>query len=178
MTSNGWMRTRSILPADCARACQQLSLRMDSELSEFELVLLDAHLRRCPDCRAFGESITGVTNALRSVPLERPSLSFQPLRARTRFDTLVTGALRAGSAAAAIAVVAITGLIAFNGSNSAIPESDLAKIRGVLDLHERQLQALDRYSGAPAPQVPRGLVAAERVALRSATSSRRLQGRR
>jgi predicted anti-sigma-YlaC factor YlaD len=152
---------------------------MDSELSEFELVLLEAHLRRCADCRAFGQSITGLTKTLRAGPLEQPTVSFQPLRTRTRFDTLLTGALRAGSAAAAIAVVALTGLIAFNGSTSRVPAGDLAKIRGVLELHERQLQALDSFAQAPAPQVPRGLVAAERVvALRSTTSSRRLQGRR
>ena len=169
---------RSILPADCARACQQLSLRLDSELSEFELVLLEAHLRRCADCRAFGESITGLTNALRTGPVEQPSVSFQPPRTRTRFDTVLTGALRAGSAAAAIAVVALTGLIAFNGSTSTVPAANLTQIRGVLDLHERQLQALDGFAQASRPEVPRGLAAAERVVLRSTRSSRRLQGRR
>jgi predicted anti-sigma-YlaC factor YlaD len=169
---------RSIMPADCARACQQLSQHLDSELSEFELVLLEAHLRRCDDCRAFGQAITGLTETLRTVPMERPSVSFQPPRIRARFDTFLTGALRAGSAAAAVAVVALTGLIAFNGSNSAIPAVDIEQARSVLDLHERQLRQLDAFGHAKSPEVPRGLAAAERTGMPAVTNSRRRQGRR
>ena len=169
------MRMRSILPADCARACQQLSQHMDSELSEFELVLLEAHLRRCDDCRSFGQTINGLTETLRSVPMERPSVSFQPPRIRTRFDALFTGALRAGSAAA-VAVVALTGLIAFNGSSTAIPAVDIEQARSVLSLHEQQLQQLDRAHAET--RVPRGLAAAERVGMPAVSSSRRRQGRR
>jgi predicted anti-sigma-YlaC factor YlaD len=168
---------RSILPADCGRARQQLSLRVDSELSEFEVVLLNAHLTRCDDCRAFEQGITGLTQALRTVPAETPSIAFQPPRRRARLDVLLAGSLRAGSAAAAIAVVAITGLIAFNGSSSQVPAADLAQVRAVLDLHERQLQPLHR-SGDTMPQVPRGVAEAERLTLLVAPSSRRLQGRR
>src|SRR5215210_1148036 len=72
-TSKGWMRMRAIMPADCARASEQLSLRLDSELSEFERVLLEAHLARCANCRAFAESVTGLTMAIRNVPAEQPS---------------------------------------------------------------------------------------------------------
>jgi predicted anti-sigma-YlaC factor YlaD len=168
---------RSILPADCARARQQLSLRLDSELSEFEFVLLSAHLTRCDECRAFEHGITGLTEALRTVAVEKPSISFQPPRRRAGLEVLLAGSLRAGSAAAAVAVVALTGLIAFNGSTSQVPAADLAQVRAVLDLHERQLQALDR-SGETAPQVPRGVAEAERLTLLVSTSSRRLQGRR
>jgi anti-sigma factor RsiW len=172
------MRTRSIMPADCARACQQLSLRMDSELSEFEVVLLEAHLRRCDACRAFGEAITGLTNTLRAGLVERPTVSFQPPRSRTRVDALFTGALRVGSAAAAVAVVALGGLIALNSSTSGVPAAELDRVRGVLEVHERQLQKLDGFTQATRAEVPRGLEAAEPVALRVAKSSRRLQGRR
>jgi predicted anti-sigma-YlaC factor YlaD len=169
---------RSILPADCGRARQQLSLRVDSELSEFELVLLKAHLGRCDDCRAFQQGIKGLTKALRAVPVETPLISFQPPRRRARLDVVLAGSLRAGSAAAAIAVVAITGLIALNGSTSAVSAAELERTRSVLNLHERQLQQLDGVGQASRP-VPRGLAAAERVlAMRVANSSRRLQGRR
>jgi predicted anti-sigma-YlaC factor YlaD len=172
------MRMRSIMPADCARACQQLSQHMDSELSEFELVLLEAHLKRCDDCRAFGHAVTGLTETLRAAAPESPSVSFQPPRIRTRFDLLLTGALRAGSAAAAIAVVALTGLIAFNGSSSGIPAGDIEQARSLLGLHERQLQQIDAFGPAQTPEVPRGLAAAERVGMPAVTSSRRHQGRR
>jgi predicted anti-sigma-YlaC factor YlaD len=151
---------------------------MDSELSEFELVLLEAHLQRCDECRAFGQTITGLTQALRAVPMESPSVSFQPPHIRTRIDTLLTGALRAGSAAAAIAVVALTGLVAFNGSSTAIPAVDIEQARSVVDLHERQLEQLDSFGHARTPEVPRGLAAAERVGMPAVTSSRRLKGRR
>jgi predicted anti-sigma-YlaC factor YlaD len=169
---------RSLLPADCARARQQLSLSVDSELSEFEFVLLQAHLSRCEDCRAFEQGVTGFTNALRAGPVETPSISFQPPHRRTRLDVVVGGALRAGSAAAAIAVVAISGLIAINGSSGPVVAGvDLARTRSVLDLHERQLRVLDSFGQVERPPVPRGLAAAENVTLR-ATSTRRLQGRR
>lgn len=168
---------RSILPADCGRARQQLSLRVDSELSEFELVLLEAHIRRCDDCRAFQQGITGLTEALRAVPAETPLISFQPPRKRARLDVLLAGSLRAGSAAAAVAVVAISGLIALNGSTSNVSTAELEQTRSVLNLHERQLQRLDGFNQASRP-VPRGLAAAERVGIRVAQSSRRLQGRR
>jgi predicted anti-sigma-YlaC factor YlaD len=166
---------RSILPADCARARQQLSLRVDSELSEFELVLLNAHLSWCEDCRAFDQGVTGLTETLRAVPMESPALSFEPPRRRARLDVLLASSLRAGSAAAAIAVVAISGLIALNGPTQGVSAADLASARAVLDLHERQLQRLDAFGEA---QIPRGVASAERVVLRATTSSRRLQGRR
>src|SRR5215203_879662 len=170
------MRMRSILPADCARARQQLSLRLDSELSEFEVVLLEAHLTRCDDCRAFEHGLTGLAEALRAVPAETPAVSFQPPRRRARLDVVLATSLRASSAAAAVVVVAISGLIALQGSSTSVSGIDVQRVRPVLDLHERQLQRLDGL--APNP-VPRGLAAAERTAMRvAAPSSRRLQGRR
>ena len=169
---------RSILPADCARARQQLSLRLDSELSEFEVMLLDAHLSRCEDCRAFEQGVVSFTGALRSVPMELPAIAFEPPRRRARLDVLLASSLRAGSAAAAIAVVAISGLIALNGSTNGVPQAaDLARARAVLELHERQMFALDGAAAAPT-RVPHGLAAAERAAMQSNTNSRRLQGRR
>ena len=63
------MRKRAILPAECAQACQQLSLRADRELSVFETVLLEAHLAVCADCQAFEKGVAGFTTLLRAVPL-------------------------------------------------------------------------------------------------------------
>jgi predicted anti-sigma-YlaC factor YlaD len=168
---------RSILPADCARARQQLSLRADSELSEFESVLLSTHISRCDDCRAFEQGVMGLTDALRAVPMESPAISFEPPRRRGRLDVFVAASVRAGSAAAAIAVVAISGLIALNGPTQGVSPTELESARAVLNLHERQLQALDRF-GETAPEVPRGLAEAERLMLSVANDSRRLEGRR
>jgi hypothetical protein len=165
-------------------------LRLDSELSEFEHVLLEAHLSRCPDCRAFGQSIEGLTEGLRAVPVERPSISFNVQRTRTRMNVLLAGALRAGSAAAAIAVVALSGIVALHGSDTGGPGVNLNRTRVLLEFHERQLQQLDS-SGQTRQVIPRGLAEAENVAMPGAalaggasqravpaSSSRRLQGRR
>lgn len=171
---------RAIMPADCARASEQLSLRLDSELSEFERVLLEAHLARCANCRAFGESITGLTMAIRTVPAEQPSVSFDVYRTRTRVNSFLASSFRVGSAAAAIFVVAISGFVGLRGTGSGIPGVgvELARARAVLDLHERQFRRLDNFGRTLGPEVPRGLAAAETVAPRAATSSNRHEGRR
>jgi hypothetical protein len=109
--------------------------------------------------------------------VETSAISFQPPRRRARLDAVLATSLRAGSAAAAIAVVAISGLIALQGSSSSVGGIDVRRARPVLDLHERQLQRLDGFGRVQNP-VPRGLAAAERIAMRVAPSSRRLQGRR
>jgi hypothetical protein len=57
----------------CSRARFWASLRVDGELSELEGALLDAHLGRCAECRAYAEGIAGTTAALRGAALERPA---------------------------------------------------------------------------------------------------------
>jgi predicted anti-sigma-YlaC factor YlaD len=184
------MRVRAIMPADCARACQQLSLRLDSELSEFESVLLEAHLARCADCRSFGQSITGFTDALRAVPAEMPTPVTFPVTRRHRMNVLANS-LRAASAAAAVAVVALGGLVALQGSRDRVPGVDLQQARLVMGVHESQLERLDKFGETPTREVPPGLAAAEGETptapvrasgaaqrTRVSTSARRNQGRR
>jgi predicted anti-sigma-YlaC factor YlaD len=160
------MRKRAILPAECARACQQLSQRADHELSDFETVLLEAHLAVCADCQAFEKGVTGVTSLLRAGALEQPIVPFELPRGRSRANALVANSLRAGSAAAAIAIVVLTGLTTFrtalHSSPASAPSTNVGETRHVLDLHERQLQHLDRLGLARKHVVPFGLAAAER----------------
>jgi predicted anti-sigma-YlaC factor YlaD len=160
------MRKRAILPAECAQACQQLSLRADHELSDFETVLLEAHLAVCADCRAFEKGVAGFTTLLRAVPLEQPIVQFQLPRGRSRANALFVSSLRAGSAAAALAIVALTGLATFHTalhrSPSGPQSTKLGETRLVLDLHERQLQQLDSLGRTRKFAVPHGLAAAER----------------
>jgi predicted anti-sigma-YlaC factor YlaD len=159
------MRKRAILPAECAQACQQLSLRADRELSDFETVLLEAHLAVCTDCRAFEKGVTGVTSLLRAVSLEQPIVPFQLPRGRSRANALFTSSLRAGSAAAAVAIVALTGLAtlhsALHGSPSRAQSVNVRARQLVLDLHERQLQQLDNLGRTRKLVVPHGLAAVE-----------------
>jgi predicted anti-sigma-YlaC factor YlaD len=56
-------------PAICERARAWVSLRLDAEVSELEDALLVAHLRQCPVCREYEESVRGVVFALRNEPL-------------------------------------------------------------------------------------------------------------
>ena len=160
------MRKRAILPAECAQACQQLSLRADGELSEFETVLLEAHLAVCADCRAFEKGVTGSTTLLRAVPLEQPIVAFQLPRGRSRANALLVSSLRAGSAAAAVAIVVLTGLTTFgtalHSSPASAPSTNVGETQQVLDLHERQLQQLDSLGRTKKLVVPHGLAAAER----------------
>jgi predicted anti-sigma-YlaC factor YlaD len=65
------------LPASvtCTRVREQVSLRLDDELSELELRMLDSHLARCAQCQAYSASVVEFTSALRdapAVPLPRP----------------------------------------------------------------------------------------------------------
>ena len=55
----------------CRRAREWSSLRLDGELSELERLLLRRHLSRCPECRAFADTIQGATRVVRTTPLEQ-----------------------------------------------------------------------------------------------------------
>src|SRR5437763_3704452 len=87
----------------CARARFWVSLRVDGELSELERALLDAHLVRCADCRAYATGVAGVTDALRSAPLvaATPIVVAAPGRPRRR----VVGGVLAATLVVLAAVV-------------------------------------------------------------------------
>jgi predicted anti-sigma-YlaC factor YlaD len=93
-------------PQLCERARAWTSLRIDSELSELESALLDAHLHRCESCRTFAQGAEGIAVALRAAPLERPA----PLVLVSRRKTHT--ALRALQVAVAVAVVVSAGAVA------------------------------------------------------------------
>ena len=62
-------------PPRCNRAREWVSLSLDGELSEFEQILLAAHLELCAGCRAFEADARGFTTSLRvsePEPLARP----------------------------------------------------------------------------------------------------------
>jgi len=56
----------------CERVHEQVSLELDSELSQLERRMVAAHLERCADCRAFRETVRRFTEELRAAPLEVP----------------------------------------------------------------------------------------------------------
>jgi ferric-dicitrate binding protein FerR (iron transport regulator) len=90
----------------CERARSWASLRADGELSELESALLDAHVGRCPSCRAFARATEEIADALRAARFERPApFALAPQQSRH------TG-LRALQVAAAVAVVVGAGVVA------------------------------------------------------------------
>ena len=109
----------------CERARAWASLRADSELSELESALLDAHLGRCNSCRAFAAGTESVAETLRAVPLERPSVALGP--------ALHSGARRVWQAlrlTAAVAVVVAAGVIA-SASRPDLPPAERASSKPV-----------------------------------------------
>lgn len=93
----------------CERARGWASLGLDGELSEFERVLLTAHLGRCPACSGFAAELAGFTAELRAAALEpAPRLVELPVRRRHIGRTIQIAA-----AAAVVAVaVGIGGVLA------------------------------------------------------------------
>jgi hypothetical protein len=84
----------------CARARFWASLRIDSELSELEGALLDAHLALCAECSAFSTGSEASTVALRTVPLVvGPAISVAyPASPRRVFAGVVAAAVVVGAA--------------------------------------------------------------------------------
>jgi len=72
-------------------------------LSTFEVALLDRHLRRCSECRAFAIGAVRQTELLRSAELEQPLrpvvVSGRPSRAHRRVGGALSAALVAAAAA-------------------------------------------------------------------------------
>jgi anti-sigma factor RsiW len=98
----------------CERARTWFSLRLDGELSEFESVLLDAHLGRCAPCAAAAAQIKAVTGVLRAVAPEPSPVGMKTPPARSE-----RGSLRAFYAAVAATLTLATGAMGL-GSLGAI----------------------------------------------------------
>ena len=86
---------------ECDRVREWASLELDGELSDFERVLLDAHLSVCAECREFASSTAAFTAGLRAAEFERPE---RPVVVRKRRRTAAFGRVPAAAALAAVAV--------------------------------------------------------------------------
>jgi anti-sigma factor RsiW len=116
------MEAMTVLSKRCVRAREHISLRLDSELSEFERALLGAHLARCEACRRFESDVRAVTERLRAEPLEplaRPVVVAPPRR-RIAVDRVIQGAA-AAAAVLAVGIGAVLGL-----ANSTSPDGIVA----------------------------------------------------
>lgn len=156
------MRTSPILPENCHRTRQHVSLRLDSELSELEEALVTAHLGRCAACRAFAVDLEAFTETLRAAPLAEPSVRFQLPRRRANISVARVGTAAATAITAAIALGAVVG---FHSSQTRIAASDIQNARDRMILKEELIEELESTAAAPARQIPRGLKAAKNATL-------------
>ncbi len=110
-------------PARCERAQAWASLRLDGELSELEDALLASHIRRCPACSAYAESVGDLVRMLRSQPPEQLS---HPVAVPIRRGSSVLRAATLTRAAAAVAAVAgITTMLSLQSSRHVDPGPSL-----------------------------------------------------
>ncbi|MFL5962549.1 MAG: zf-HC2 domain-containing protein [Gaiellaceae bacterium] len=144
------------------RACEWVSLRLDSRLSDFEFVLLDAHLAHCVDCRMFARTVTSATEALRSAPLEVPAISFFALPPRRQARLRGLGG---GSAAAVAAVAGLVAVVSLQLSPGGTPSAAAHVSRAVIGLKQRQLDQLDAGGRSRARAISAGVSAAKQLTI-------------
>jgi anti-sigma factor RsiW len=98
-------------PHTCERVRAQVSLRLDVELSQLEIRMLEGHLARCADCREFEADVVEFTADLRSAPLE-PLARPVVIPERRRFS--VIGAQVGVAAVMALAIAGVAGRMALD----------------------------------------------------------------
>jgi predicted anti-sigma-YlaC factor YlaD len=94
-----------VRPARCDRSREAISLRLDGSVSTFEAVLLERHLRRCPDCRGFAGAVAAQTSMLRAAQLEQPERHVVVTAPRRRVVRRAAGGILTAAAAMAAAAV-------------------------------------------------------------------------
>jgi predicted anti-sigma-YlaC factor YlaD len=114
----------------CERERQWISLALDGELSEFERVIMAAHLGRCADCRAYADDLRAATTSIRSTPLEplerpiwigRPAASGRAARMRLRIVPVASAAAAITAAVIGLTSVPERRAVTEAGSRVAVP---------------------------------------------------------
>lgn len=135
----------------CGRVREQVSLALDSELSQLEHRMLDAHLVRCAQCAEYAADVRDLTERIRRAPLQA---MVRPVVVRRR-RTLTTARLQIGVAAAfALAALGLGTQLA------TLPES--------------QGRSLARFEGRPNLSPPRSVFEQEQAILRVVKAGRPL----
>ena len=147
-----------------------MSLRLDRQLSELEVAVMEHHLARCPACRSFADELEGVTEALRDAELVEPPIHFEVPGRPAR-----VGMTRAGSAVAAAILVAVA-LGGVMGLGPRAPSTDgyIGDLQGTRDARslEEHFALVSDGSTATPSVMPRGVAAAERTTLGSSIEER------
>ena len=125
----------------------QVSLRLDDELSQLEIRMLDAHLERCASCHAYAEDLATFTREMRTAPLETLERPVVVERRRR----LASAHLQSGVAAAvAIVALGVDGQVASSWRSDApqhVSHGTITRYPTQAEL-DRELAILDE-SGCP-----------------------------
>lgn len=153
------VQTSAFLPEACNRTRQHVSLRLDRQLSELEVAVMENHLARCSDCRTFANDLESVTEALRDAELVEPPIRFELPAKPARF-----GVSRAGATAAAGILVAV----ALGGVMGLGPDAPTARSFNEQAVQQRlsvaeHLSLVREGATATAPLPPQGVEAAEQM---------------
>jgi predicted anti-sigma-YlaC factor YlaD len=130
----------------CDRAREYSSRSLDGELSDFERALLETHLERCDECRAYATELAEIVTRLRAAPLEAlPHPVALPSRRRSR-----TRVLQGAAAAAAAVVAATAGLVGSLQSHptQARPNPTLEALIRADDFHSQDIQLLHQINAS------------------------------
>ena len=95
----------------CERGREWVSLRLDGELAELVQKMLDSHLARCAECRAFEADLVATTGLVRATPLEQLERPVSlPVGRRLALSTRRVTAVAASAAAVALGLAAFLNL--------------------------------------------------------------------
>ena len=150
----------------CNREREWISLALDGELSEFEQIVMAAHLRRCADCRAFAADVRDFTGALRTAPAEPlesrvwlgdPRRSLRAARLRRRLAPAASAAAAVAAAFLGVTFVPEGGRVGAGDDTARVgaPVLDAAQTNELLLAVRRQ--ALAEGKQAVLPEVPGGI---------------------
>ena len=165
-----FVRALAILPEACNRTRQHVSLRLDRQLSELEVAVMENHLARCPACRSFANELEGVTEALREAELVEPPIHFEVPRRPARVGVSRAGAVAAAAILVAVALGGVSGL----GPHAPATGGSVADLQGSRDARSLQEHFALVSDGSTAARsvMPRGVAAAERTTLGSSIEGR------
>ncbi len=125
----------------CQRIREQVSLRLDDELSQLEERMLVSHLRRCSDCRAFEQSVCEFTDKLRTAPLESPR---QPILVRRARRASLSFAQVSAAATLAVAVLGVLSQVDMPSTQDPSARSTTANLFKTSWQPDRELAQIDR----------------------------------
>ena len=139
----------------CERGREWISLRLDGELSELAQKMLDSHLARCAECRAFEADVATTTGLVRATPLEQ--LERPVSLPHGRRLALSTRRLTAAAASAAAVALGVAAFLNVPSSGTLAAGPTLPVVAGDnSDIDQARIFRATALRPAPPPREPPG----------------------